>query len=123
MAVPVSVLLVEDDESTASATCQLLVLLGFEVTWKPDRAQAVEAMCSYQHFEVVLLDLRLGNERGEQVIADASSQGCSIPPVVILSAQPDSELQDAARMSSAKGVLRKPCTAREIQLAIERAIA
>jgi DNA-binding response OmpR family regulator len=118
-----SVLLVDDDTSLAHSICDLLIILGFEVTWKADRAQAVAALCSPQRFDVVLLDLRLGIERGEQVIHDARSHGCSIPPIVILSAQPDLELVAAAQISRAACVLRKPCTAQGIKIAIENAVA
>jgi CheY-like chemotaxis protein len=122
MTVAISVLLVDDDESLASATCKLLGLLGFAVTWKADRAQAVQAICAPHSFDVMLLDLRLGRERGERVITEARSRGCLIPPVVILSAQPDAELREAAHLSKAKGVLRKPCTANDMRLAIEHAL-
>jgi DNA-binding response OmpR family regulator len=117
------VLLIDDDEALGHATSDLLILLGFDVIWKADRADAVDALCSRHQFHVVLLDLRLGDERGEQVISEARSQGYSIPPIVILSGQPDAELRDAARVIQAKAILRKPCTARDMQSAIERAIA
>jgi CheY-like chemotaxis protein len=122
MTVAISILLVDDDEALAASTCQLLGLLGFAVTWKADRVQAVQAICTRHSFDVILLDLRLGRERGERVITEARSRGCMVPPVVILSAQPDAELQEAAHLSQAKGVLRKPCTANEMKLAIEHAL-
>ena len=119
----ISVLLVEDDVPVATSICDLLTLLGFEVTWEADRAHAVSALCSNHQFHVVLLDLRLGTERGEQVIRDARAQKCSVPPIIIISAQPDAELHAAVASSCATGFLRKPCTANGIKTAIERAVA
>ena len=118
-----SVLLIEDDVPLARSTDDLLTMLGFDVTWKANATQATAALCSPHHFSVVLLDLNLGAERGEQIIQDARSRGCLIPPVVIFSAQPERELTLAAQSSRAAGILRKPCSASAIQAAIENALA
>jgi CheY-like chemotaxis protein len=116
-----SVLLVDDDAPVASALSDVLSLLGCSVTWKGSRPDAAAALSQPNDFDVVLLDLQLGTERGEQLIEDARKCDVALPPVVILSAQPETELAAAAKSVDAVGVLRKPCTLAGVVQAIERA--
>ena len=55
-----------------------------------------------------MLDLDLNGDRGEAVVHLAEEGGCSIPPIVILSTQTESECHNSAREVGAREVLRKP---------------
>ena len=71
---------------------------------------------------IVLLDLQLGQQRGESLIEDLRREGTRLPPLLIFSAQPMNELRHAATMISAAGILQKPCDAAAINHAIETAV-
>ena len=74
-------------------------------------------------FEVILLDLQLGEERSEPIIQKLQEEGHDVPPIVILSAQPDAELKKSATAVKAKAVVQKPATLREIADVLERLTA
>jgi len=79
MEIAKSILLVDDDAPLARSISEGLRLLGFEVSWVSDRAQAVATLCANHTFDAVLLDLDLDGDRGEDVVAEVRATGGGLP--------------------------------------------
>jgi DNA-binding response OmpR family regulator len=117
------ILLVEDDPNVGATTVDTLVLRGYRVTLVATASTALSALSTEHDFDAILLDLRLGEERGETVFEKLRLLSIKYPPVIILSAQPAIELRLAAQKISAATTLQKPVRIAEIEHAIELAVA
>src|SRR5437870_4191070 len=90
---PVKVLLVEDDEDDYILTRQLLADsqdVSFTLDWAPSYAQALEMIAAQQH-DVYLLDYRLGEGTGLELLREALARGCQAP-MILLTGQGDREV-------------------------------
>ena len=117
---PPEVLLVEDDEALGVITLEVLALSGHSSTLATTVPEAYRLLTVPHSFRVVLLDLQIAEDRGEHLIERLEQAGAQLPAVVILSAQPWSELARAAERVHAAGCLQKPCSMRELTETIER---
>jgi DNA-binding response OmpR family regulator len=118
----IAVLIIDDDPILGPVTVELLHALGHRATWVDTYERGLDALRHPQDIAIVLLDLQLGLQRGEALIADLRREGADLPPLLIFSAQPMNELRHAASMISAAGILQKPCDAAAINHAIEVAV-
>lgn len=100
------VLLVEDDRFMAQMIAALLVKKDFKVTTAHNKADAIDNLQSYQ-FDVVVLDLRLKNESGLDVLAAARDLEFSCP-FVVLSGDLDTESKVKALRAGADDYVTKP---------------
>ena len=116
-------LLVEDDPELGDVTVESLVLLGHVVTLKRTAASALDALRADHSFEVVLLDLRLGDDRGDSIFAKLQLLRITYPPVIVLSAEPGPALQLAAERIKTTHMLAKPASVFQIDGAMRRAVA
>jgi DNA-binding response OmpR family regulator len=96
-----TILVVEDDESICESLRDLLKLEGYETVTAPDLPGARAALATFR-IDVILLDLMLGDERGEDFIDELGKQSRP-PPVVIISA-----LYDAPTIARTRGVAVVP---------------
>ncbi len=117
-----AVLIIDDDPILGPVTVELLHALGHRARWVDTYERGLDALRHPDDVAIVLLDLQLGQQRGESLIGDLRREGTHLPPLVIFSAQPMNELRDAATMISAAGILQKPCDAAAINHAIETAV-
>ena len=117
-----AVLIIDDDPILGPVTVELLHTLGHRATWVDTYERGMDALRHPEGIAIVLLDLQLGHQRGEALIADLRNAGAELPPLLIFSAQPMNELRQAADMISAAGILQKPCDAASINHAIEVAV-
>ncbi|MEP6940392.1 MAG: response regulator [Rudaea sp.] len=115
------ILLVEDEAALAENTRLLLNLQGFEVVWASTIGSALIALES-DDVDVILLDLRLGEEDGASLLDAALACGRKLPPVIVVSAEPDYEIAIAAKVLQAVALLRKPCGALRMKAAIQNAL-
>ncbi len=113
-------LLVEDDPVLGPLTADILADRGHRATLAPTMAEAFRHMHPQHVFEMILLDLELGDERGEDLIDRLRELSIAMPHIVIFSAQPESELHRAAERVGIEYVLRKPCTRQALLETIER---
>jgi len=118
----VNILLVEDDHALGEVTAELLTTEGYAVKIAPTFEVALGDLSEPHEYCAVLLDLQLGRERGDALVRQLRRKGKTLPPVVIFSAQPISELKDAAAEIGAVAFLQKPCRIAQIMSAISRAI-
>ena len=117
------ILLVEDDPTVAATMVDTFALRGYQMSHVATAADALRALRETHDFDVILLDLRLGEERGETVFEKLQLLAIKYPPVIILSAQPATELQLAAKKIYAATTLQKPARVADIERAIELATA
>src|SRR5262245_34660254 len=93
----VRLLLIDDDEDDYLLTRDLLSEIpsfAYELEWVADYQAALEAMCRGSH-DVFLLDYRLGQHTGLQLLREATRQGC-LAPVILLTGQGEREVDVAA---------------------------
>jgi len=123
---PVKVLLVDDDEDDYVLTCGWFSEMEgarFELEWVATYEAAVEAIAHHRH-DVYLLDYRLGERNGLELLREAVANGCSAP-MILLTGQGDHEVDIEAMMAGASDYLDKsqigaPLLERSIRYAIER---
>jgi DNA-binding response OmpR family regulator len=123
MSTMLRILIVEDDALLGVATAESLTMLGHTVSIVPTVSAAFAALSVTHSFDVILLDLNLGEERGETIFEKLQLLRIKYPPVIILSAQPEAEVRLAADLVQAKQMLTKPASIARISWAIERAVA
>jgi len=119
--VTLKILLVDDEPLLSRAVLDLLALLGHSPTWAVDVAEGYDAMLG-GFFDALLLDLNLGPERGEHLVERIRVSGAHVPPIVIFSAQPQTDLDESARRIGAATILHKPCDLRSLELALTEAV-
>ena len=79
------------------------------------------ALANAQHYDAVLLDLVLGLERGEDIFAPQSCIAHGHPPI-ILSAQPEYEIEAVAKRIGATRWLSEPARIGAINAALTAAV-
>lgn len=123
---PVHVLLIEDDEDDYVLVRSLLSKISFasyELKWVPSYHEALEAAGEDRH-DVCLLDFRLGEYDGLELLAELTRRGCR-KPIIFLTGQGNHQVDIEAMTLGAsdfliKGELSAPLLERSIRYAIER---
>jgi DNA-binding response OmpR family regulator len=116
---PFNILLVEDEPMVQFAMSEGLRDAGHSVIIAASVDEAFTALTQEHNFEVVLLDLRLGDQRGEEIFVRLVGRGVAYPPVIIVSAQPEFDIRRAVQRISAAGALLKPASIEQINVAME----
>jgi diguanylate cyclase (GGDEF)-like protein/PAS domain S-box-containing protein len=104
----IRVLLVEDDEDDFVLTRDLLAdsrRTRFVLDWVTSFPEAVSAIGRSQH-DVYLIDYRLGEHDGLEILHEARVAGCS-RPIILLTGQGDGEVDIAAMKAGAADYLVK----------------
>lgn len=110
------VVLVVDDEPAIRLLCRVnLELSGYEVREAGSLDEARSKLAD--DVDVVLLDLHLGNERGDELLAELVDQAI---PVAVVTGSVDLE---AVAGTSAAAVLGKPFTIEELEETVARLAA
>ncbi len=110
---PDSILLLDDDAWTADTALEMLRFQGFHAEWAATLADALQKL-NGRAFDLVLLDLDLGDERGESLVAEAEQNHVKLPPILVVSAEASEEGKAAAERVGAIGFLRKPYVVRDL---------
>jgi DNA-binding response OmpR family regulator len=117
-----TILLVEDDPGLAETAAAMLRLRQYRVIWAQTAQQAIAHLIEIDSDDLVLLDLVLGNDRGEDVVGECRAQGVTLPPLIIASAQSAPECKAAMQKTDAICCLPKPYSGSELLRAVTRAI-
>ena len=112
------ILLVEDEIPLAENMQILLGLHGYEVVWACNASEALGSLKS-EEIDIILLDLRLGQESGVSAMNQALDCSLYLPPIIIVSAEPDHVIAEAAKIVGAIAALRKPCGVLRLKAAIQ----
>ena len=126
---PIKVLLVDDDEDDYVMTRDLLAELGrgaFLLDWVSSYEEARAAVVRGEH-DVYLLDYRLGERSGLDLLREAGGEGRGAPMILLTGQGGDEVDAEAMRAGAAdylvKGRLEAPLLGRSIRYAVERARA
>src|SRR5438552_11507222 len=100
------ILVAEDDLATSQAWSELSAAWGFRVEVAEDGKRALELVESYEP-HILLLDLRLPQKDGIQILSELRARGLQIPTVMISG---EGEIPDAVQSIKlgAYDYLRKP---------------
>lgn len=120
-----NVLLIEDDEDDYIITQSLLSEVRdtqFQVEWVKTYEAALKIIAEHRH-DIYLVDYRLGQESGLDLLREAILNGCSAP-IILLTGQGDHEVDVAAIQTGAadylvKGEISAPVLGRAIRHALE----
>jgi diguanylate cyclase (GGDEF)-like protein/PAS domain S-box-containing protein len=123
---PVRVLLVEDDEDDYVLTRDLLAEsrhMRFELDWISTYEDALPKILR-DGYDVYLLDYRLGEHDGLEILRRAKAGGCA-RPIILLTSQSDTEVDVAAMKAGAadyliKGEVDAQLLERAIRYALEQ---
>lgn len=126
---PLRVLLVEDDQDDYLIIRDTLRDIGaarYQVTWRSDFQSALEAM-ALEEFDVCLVDYRLGEHDGLELLAEFRSRGFETP-CILLTGQGDYDVDVEAMKAGAsdyliKNRLHAPTLERSIRYAIAQKLA
>jgi len=105
---PVRILLIDDDEDDYLLTRDLLTEipnLDFELDWVSTYEAGLEALCQSKH-DVFLVDYRLGQHTGLDLLRQAAHRSYS-GPVILLTGQGEREVDMAAMEAGASDYLEK----------------
>lgn len=115
------ILVIEDDPEFGRVAKSLLEQEGMEVETAKNGAEAFERLL-YSPFDVVLLDLVLGEESGLSILRELNTSGSTIP-IIIMTAHASIETVTEAMRINAFDYIRKPFTREEIRDVMRRAVA
>jgi DNA-binding NtrC family response regulator len=108
------ILVAEDDLATSQAWTELIAAWGFHVEVAEDGKRALELVESYEP-HILLLDLRLPQKDGIQVLSELREKGLQVPTVMISG---EGEIPDAVQAIKlgAYDYLRKPVDPSHLRL-------
>jgi two-component system, NtrC family, response regulator AtoC len=116
---PEPILIVEDDNTIRVTVGNFLARQGFDVEVAEDGAQAL-ALLKERSFSLVLLDLRLPDMNGLDILAKVKESDDQ-PLVVIMTAYPEVRTAVAALKAGAYDYINKPFDLEDLQELIRRA--
>lgn len=122
----VKVLLVDDDEDDYVLTRDWLAAAQgttFDLNWVSSYDEAIATIAQCQH-DIYLLDYRLGDRNGLELLQAAVAEGCAAP-IILLTGKGDREIDIEAMKAGAADYLEKtqlsaPLLERSIRYALER---
>lgn len=109
-----------DDESSICVALSLALKPKYEVSYEADPERALERL-RLESFDLILLDLRLGNTDGLQVLQEIHALDSRIP-VIIMTAYGSISSSVEAMKLGAFNYLTKPLDHEELEIFIEQAL-
>ena len=119
-AVPVKVLVVEDDEGVGRFLHQVISEEGWEANWEEDGAVALRHLQD-ESYDLVLLDVMLPGKDGVEVCRELRARGNNVP-VLMITARDALEDKIAGLDAGADDYLIKPFDPRIISLKVNNLI-
>lgn len=122
----VKILLVDDDEDDFILTRDILKenanSQNYELTWCNNFSEAINAMLK-SHYDIYLVDYRLGKESGIELLNEAIKSNCT-EPIIILTGKGDHKIdQEAMQLGAADYLVKDSLTGPSLERAIRYAIA
>ena len=102
-------LFIEDDRVARKEASQVLRRRGWKVEHARDGEEALEKLRKKGNsFDVVILDLKMPNMRGEKVLEQIQDEKIGVPPIIVFSAWLTPELESKCRYLGAAHAISKP---------------
>ena len=102
------ILIVEDDVELRTDIAEYLDECQYTTTTANDGEAAYKILTSAEaQFGAIILDLRMPNMTGEQLLAKISEEALTVAPIVVLSAHLDRDAIEAARSFGVKCLFKK----------------
>ena len=111
-------LIIDDDDNSRNALSELLMKESFTVEWAEDGWEGVTRL-KKSAYDIVLLDVRMPNIDGEQVLTIVSKFSKPLP-VIIVSAYLTKERVVRLKNLGAKGFLTKPISVKNFYSVIRQ---
>jgi two-component system, NtrC family, response regulator HydG len=116
---PQGILIADDDPDFLASVRELLQTSGYRVYVAHDGREAVEHVRA-EHFDVLILDLRMPILNGLEVYLELEREGKSLPTIIVTAyAREEVEALDKFRTLSVTGVLTKPFDQAQLLAAVE----
>ena len=112
------ILLIDDDASLGRAMVDLLAAHGHLPKLACTAEEAFTLLAAPHRFDVIILDLDLGTQRGEWLIDELRKSGAPLPAIVVHSGQSLPELALASKAVNAEVSLHKPCSPQRLLEAV-----
>jgi two-component system response regulator AtoC len=116
MALEKRILVAEDDVATGRAWSELIASWGFAVAIAPDGRIALQLVESFDP-HILLLDLRLPEKNGLEVLSELRARGLQLPVVMISGEGDVSDAVQAIKLG-AYDYLRKPVDPPHLRLRV-----
>jgi diguanylate cyclase (GGDEF)-like protein/PAS domain S-box-containing protein len=114
------ILLVDDEPRLLSSLCELLKDSNYQLVTATCGSEAIGKLTEFR-FDLVLLDLRLPDISGHEIMDFMIAQGMD-PSVIVLSGDTDIDSAIGALKRGAYGYLRKPYPREELLKAVDNAL-
>lgn len=114
------ILVVEDDAEVSQAVSQMLQHLGYTPVISRDAQEAYE-LVQTRSFALLLVDYRMPEMTGLDLIFMLRQEGCNVP-VIMMSGYLATEERVSGQGLDVCAVLKKPVTAEQLESAIRNAI-
>lgn len=123
---PVKILLVDDDEDDFIITKDILResinSQDYELSWCSSFSEAINAMLK-SHYDIYLVDYRLGRESGIALLNEAIKSNCT-EPIIILTGKGDYKIdQEAMQLGAADYLIKDTLNSETLERAIRYSIA
>ncbi len=116
-----SILIVEDEETHGRALARFLDRRGYGTTLAVSAAQARAALAKSRP-DLILLDQRLGDDDGVEILRESHATDPELP-VVVMTAYGSVDTAVAAMRAGARDYVQKPIDLEQLALVVERALA
>ncbi|ELR69271.1 Multi-sensor Hybrid Histidine Kinase [Fulvivirga imtechensis AK7] len=122
----INVFLIDDDEDDFVIVKDYLAELNgqttFNLKWESDYQRAVESVCT-NHYNICLVDYRLGAKNGLDFIKSVRSSGCEVP-LILLTGKGDREIDyEAMRLGASDYLIKTEIDASMLGRSIRYAIS
>jgi len=115
------ILVVDDDRESCEMLDEALSLRGFAVTWRTSATEAIRLVRDGEAFDVVLTDLRMGEESGLALCRTVNELDGTLP-VIVITAFGNIQTAVEAMRTGAFDFITKPFDLEIMTLSLERAI-
>lgn len=116
------ILVVDDEEFMRDLICEILIILGYGVTYCEDGEKAIQYFKKNHHtIDIVILDMIMPNMSGYDCFYNLKEIDSSVPVVISSGYSPDSDVQEIMD-KGAKAFLQKPYSLSELDKIIDKVL-
>ncbi|MBT4511991.1 MAG: response regulator [Chloroflexi bacterium] len=114
------VLVIDDEDHIRNIVCRALKAEGYDTEGAPNGLEALK-MLSAEHFDVILLDLKMPGMNGFEVLQNINIDYPALVTILMTGVADADAMKSAAADEGAFAVLTKPCPLQAIADTVGRA--